>query len=167
MKRRLDKCVSKNLKEARIWVETPKKTRKKIVKNTQFFDDSTRANEIPIHCLVNRSRALSHPKQKKHLTNCHYVQHNDTPEIIPLNSVCEETLLMSYHFISKSTQNPDTGMPNAGNWKSQQIPLTEFHDTIENNIQGLVEEQPSIKETPQLPLREYVHDTTERSLTWH
>ena len=48
-----------------------------------------RPNEILIHCLVNRSRTLEHPKQKKSLDNRYYAHNNYKVEQIPLNRVYE------------------------------------------------------------------------------
>ena len=48
---------------------------------------------ILIHCLVNRSRALEQPTDKKYCTHQYYAHRNYTPEQIPLDHVCEETLL--------------------------------------------------------------------------
>ena len=60
----------------------------------------TPTNEILIHCLVNRSIVLKHPQQKKPLEEKFYYAHrNYKVEEIPLNSVCEETLLKGFHFI--------------------------------------------------------------------
>ena len=56
-----------------------------------------------IHCLVNRSLALKHPKQKKSLRiNGYYVHRNYKTTQIPLDSVCEETLLKGYQFVPGS-----------------------------------------------------------------
>jgi len=58
-----------------------------------------RPNEILIHCLVNPSRALKHPKQKKYLDDGYYAHRNYKIKRIPLASVCEETLLKGYQFV--------------------------------------------------------------------
>ena len=55
-----------------------------------------------IHCLVNRSRTLKYPKQKKYLDNRYYAHHNYKTEQIPLDSVCEETLLKGFHIVPGS-----------------------------------------------------------------
>ena len=55
--------------------------------------------EILIDCLVNQSRTLKYPKQKKNLERDYYSHRNYKVEEKPLNSVCEETLLKGFHFI--------------------------------------------------------------------
>ena len=53
-----------------------------------------------IHCLVNRSHTLKHPKQKKSLKiNGYYAHPNYKISQIPLDSVCEETLLKGFQFV--------------------------------------------------------------------
>ena len=56
-----------------------------------------------IDCLVNRSHTLKYPKQKKSLKNSGYYAHrNYKTEQIPLDSVCEETLLKGFHIVPGS-----------------------------------------------------------------
>ena len=56
-----------------------------------------------IHCLVNRSHTLKDPKQKKSIDRRYYYAHpNYKTEQIPLDSVCEETLLKGYQFVPGS-----------------------------------------------------------------
>ena len=56
-----------------------------------------------IHCLVNRSRTLKYPKQKKSLDKrYYYAHHNYKITQIPLGSVCEETLLKGFHIVPGS-----------------------------------------------------------------
>ena len=144
MIRQILEIVTKNLKKVWIGVKTLKTTRKKFVKP---------ANETPIHFLVNSSLVLNHPINKKHLNNSYDAQQNYTSKTILFDGVTAESSLKDHQLISvKSTQNPDIGMPIAGNWKSQRIPLTESYDTIENNLRDLVEEA-FRKGTPQLPSR--------------
>ena len=107
MKRSFQRYVAKNLKKVQIWVETPKKTRKKIAKETQFFDKNTRACQIPTYCLINLSSALNSSKQKKHLDNRYYVQHHYTTKIVFFDGVVEEFLLKFYHLIRRK---PTIGM---------------------------------------------------------
>ena len=54
----------------------PKENTQKVVKETRFFDKSTRANEIRTHYLVNRSSVLNHPKQRKYLDDPSYTHKN-------------------------------------------------------------------------------------------
>ena len=71
-----------------------------IVENRTEPAKTETVNEILIHCLVNRSITLNHPKQKKYLRQDFYYSHrNYKIEQIPLNSVCEETLLKGYHLV--------------------------------------------------------------------
>ena len=56
-------------------------------------------NHLQIACLVNRSRTLRHPTDKKHLNAHYYAHRNYTPEEIPLGHLCEETLLKGFHFV--------------------------------------------------------------------
>ena len=118
---------------------------KKSTENTHFLDPKTRASEIRIPCLVNRSRALHSPEDKKHLDNRYYAQHNYTAEQILLASVCEETLLKGYHFIpGEFRQTP--AIRNAENWRSQQLFLIEFDDTTENTVQDFIQARPFIQQ---------------------
>ena len=111
------------------------------------FEDRT--NEVLVHCLVNRSRCLSLPEHKKCLNNHYYAQQNYKAEQIPLDSVCEETLLKGYHFIpGEFRRNPDSdiGIRNAENWKSQQLFIIEYDDTTENTLAEFIEARPFLKE---------------------
>ena len=108
-------------------------------------DVENRPNEILIHCLVNRSIALSHPKQKKYLNNRYYAHQNYTPQQIPLASVCEETLLKGYQFVPgefKQTSEIRT----TENWTSQQIFLIEFDDTTEKSLDEFIQARPFVPE---------------------
>lgn len=104
-----------------------------------------RPNEPLIHCLVNRSHTLKHPKQKKHLDSYYYAHKNYTPQQIPLASVCEETLLKGYQFVPgefKQTSEIHT----AENWKSQQLFLIEFDDTTEKSLDAFIQARRFVKE---------------------
>ena len=105
--------------------------------------------QILIHCLVNRSRALEQPTDKKYCTNQYYDHHNYTPEQIPLDRVCEETLLQGFQFIpGEFTHNPDPyiGIRNAVNWQSQQIFLVEFDNTTENTLDAFISTHPFLQQ---------------------
>ena len=111
--------------------------------------EPTNEKEILIHCLVNRSRTLKHPKEKKSLDDRYYAQKNYTAEQIPLNSVCEETLLNGFQFVpGEFRPNPDPaiGIRTAENWHSQQLFLIEFDDTTENTLDKFIEVRPFLKE---------------------
>ena len=56
-----------------------------------------------IDCLVNRSHTLKDPKQKKSIVRGYYYAHPNYKTVqIPLDSVCEETLLKGYQFVPGS-----------------------------------------------------------------
>ena len=125
------------------------KNSQKSAENTQFFDENTRSSEIRIHCLVNRSRALRNPKDKKQLDNRYYAQHNYTAEQILLDGICEYTLLKGYQFVpGEFTQNSerDIGIRNAKNWKSQQVFLIEFDNTTENTLNEFIRARPFLQQ---------------------
>ena len=104
-------------------------------------------NEILIHCLVNRSRTLKHPKQKKSLDNRYYAHNNYKVEQIPINRVYEETLLRGYQFIpGEFRSNSDIGIRNAENWKSQQLFLVEFDDPTEESLDEFIAARPFVEE---------------------
>jgi len=106
-------------------------------------------NQILIHCLVNRSRTLKQPTDKKYCTNQYYAHHNYTPEQIPLDRVCEETLLQGYQFIpGEFTHNPDPyiGIRETVNWQSQQIFLVEFDNTTENTLGAFITARPFLQQ---------------------
>ncbi|MCY3743634.1 MAG: hypothetical protein OXH00_21685 [Candidatus Poribacteria bacterium] len=104
-------------------------------------------DDTRIHFLVNRSRVLKDPKQKKYLDNRYYAHKNYKPEQIPLNSVCEETLLKGYQFVPGEFIDKDnTGIRTAANWKSQQLFLVEFDDTAEKSLDEFIEAHPFVKE---------------------
>ena len=139
------KIAEKNNKKAENPIFWDKKAEKN-AENTQIFDANTRASEIRIHCLVNRSRVLHSPKDKKHLNNRYYAQHNYTAEQIPLNSVCEDTLLKGYHFVPGEFRPHTDGIRKAENWQSQQLFLIEFDDTTENTLQDFIQARPFIQQ---------------------
>ena len=56
----------------------------------QNHQHPTNEKEILIHCLVNRSLVLKHPKQKKHLNNRYYVCFGGSS----LKSIAHETLFL-------------------------------------------------------------------------
>ena len=129
------------------------KNKKKVEKldNPIFFDENTRASDLRIHCLVNRSRALHSPEDKKHLNNHYYAHHNYKSEQIPLDSICEETLLKGYQFVPGEFIDKDnTGIRNAKNWKSQWVFLIEFDDTTENTPAEFIAARPFLKENAYL-----------------
>ena len=107
-------------------------------------------NEILIHCLVNRSVTLKHPKQKKPLENNYYYAHrNYTTEQIPLNRVCEEALLNGFQFVPgefRPNPDPNIGIRTAENWHSQQLFLIEFDNTTENTLTEFIAAHPFVKE---------------------
>ena len=116
---------------------------KKNTENIQFFDTPTRAGDVLIHCLVNRSRQLKRPTDKKWCKGAYYDHPNYTAEQIPLASACEETLLKGYHFVPGEF-SPD--IRKAENWKSQQLFLIEFDDTTENTLQDFIQARPFLKQ---------------------
>ena len=102
-----------------------------------------------IHCLVNRSLTLKHPKQKKSLKiNGYYAHRNYKITQIPLDSVCEETLLKGYQFIpGEFIDTHDTGIRNdKENWVSQQVFLVEFDDTTESTLAEFIAARPFLRE---------------------
>ena len=106
-------------------------------------------NQILIHCLVNRSRALEQPIDKKYCTNQYYAHQNYTPEQIPINRVCEETLLKGYQFIpGEFTHNPDPdiGIRDTVNWQSQQLFLVEFDNPTENTLDAFITACPFLQQ---------------------
>ena len=114
---------------------------------TVKIENST--DEIRIHCLVNRSITLKHPKQKKSLNNLYYAHSNYKTEQIQLNRVCEETLLKGYQFVPgefKPNPDPDIGIRTAENWCSQQLFLIEFDNTTENTLDEFIAARPFLKE---------------------
>jgi len=146
----ITKNRKKNNKKLDNLLFCPKKS-KKSAENTQFFDENTRASENGIHSLVNRSRALHNPEDKKHLDNHYYAHHNYKSEQIPLDSICEETLLKGYQFVPGEFIDKDnTGIRNAKNWKSQRVFLIEFDDTTENTLAEFIAARPFLKENAYL-----------------
>ena len=101
-----------------------------------------------IHCLVNRSLTLKHPKQKKSLKiNGYYAHRNYKITQIPLDSVCEETLLKGFQLVpGEFIDTHDTGIRNAGNWVSQKVFLIEFDDTTESTLAEFIAERPFLRE---------------------
>ena len=105
--------------------------------------------QIPIHCLVNRSRTLEQPTDKKYCTNQYYAQRNYIPEEIPLDRVCEETLLQGFQFVpGEFTHNsdPDIGIRNTVNWQSQQLFLVEFDNITENTLDAFITARPFLQQ---------------------
>lgn len=112
-----------------------------------MFSETHTRNEILVHCLVNRSRTLKHPKHKKGLSGQYYAQHNYTTQQIPLDSVCEETLLKGYHFVpGEFIDKDDIGLRNKENWVSQQVFLLEFDKTTENTVEEFIDARLFVKE---------------------
>lgn len=144
--------ITKNCKKSNKKVDNQIFSDKKSEKsdeNTQFFDENTRTNEIHIHCLVNRSHPLKHPTDKKRLDRNYYAHHNYTREQIPLNSVIEETLLKGFQFVPGEfieNPDPDIGIRNAENWKSQQLFLIEFDESTENTLAQFITARPFLQE---------------------
>ena len=101
-----------------------------------------------IHCLVNRSHTLKDPKQKKSIDKPSYYAHrNYKTEQIPLDSVCEETLLKGYQFIpGEFIDTHDTGIRDKENWVSQQVFLVEFDDTTESTLAEFIAARPFLRE---------------------
>ena len=102
-----------------------------------------------IHCLVNRSLTLKHPKQKKSLKiNGYYAHRNYKITQIPLDSVCEETLLKGFQLVpGEFIDTHDTGIrDNAGNWVSQKVFLIEFDDTTESTLAEFIAARPFLRE---------------------
>ena len=105
--------------------------------------------QILIHCLVNRSHALERPTDKKYCTNQYYDHHNYTVEQIPLNRVCEETLLQGFQFIPGEfthNPNPDIGIRDTVNWQSQQLFLVEFDNPTENTADAFISTRPFLQQ---------------------
>ena len=105
----------------------------------------TRPNEILIHCLVNDSRTLKHPKQKKYLKSNYYAHKNYTPQQIPLEVVYEETLLRGYQVISGEFRQTSE-IRTTENWKSQQLFFIEFDDTTEKSLDEFIQAHPFVAE---------------------
>lgn len=106
-------------------------------------------NQILIHCLVNRSRALEQPTDKKYCTNQYYAHRNYTSEQIPLDRVCEETLLQGFQFIPGAfthNSDPDIGIRETVNWHSQQFFLVEFDYTTENTLGAFITARPFLQQ---------------------
>ena len=101
-----------------------------------------------IHCLVNRSHTLKLPKQKKSLNkSSYYAHHNYKITQIPLDSVCEETLLKGFHIVpGEFIDKHDTGIRNKENWVSQQLFLIEFDDTTESTPAEFIAARPFLRE---------------------
>ena len=113
---------------------------------TREIENST--DTLLIHCLVNRSHTLKHPKQKKSLDQSYYYVHrNYKITQIPLDSVCEETLLKGYQFIpGEFIDTHDTGIRDKENWVSQQVFLVEFDDTTESTLAEFIAARPFLRE---------------------
>ena len=111
-------------------------------------DIENSTDTLLIHCLVNRSHTLNLPKQKKSLNKSSYYAHpNYKTEQIPLDSVCEETLLKGYQFVpGEFIDTHDTGIRNAENWVSQQLFLIEFDDTTESTPAEFIAARPFLRE---------------------
>ena len=98
--------------------------------------------EILVNCLVNRSCTLKNPKQKKSLN---YAHSNYTAEQIPLDRVCEETLLKGFHFVPGEFRQTSE-IRTAENWNSQQLFLIEFDDTTENSLEEFIAARPFVQQ---------------------
>ena len=101
-----------------------------------------------IHCLFNRSLTLKHPKQKKSLRiKGYYAHRNYKITQIPLDSVCEETLLKGFQLVpGEFIDTHNTGIRNAENWVSQQVFLIEFDDTTESTLAEFIAARPFLRE---------------------
>ena len=111
----------------------------------------TRPDEILIHCLVNDSRTLQHPKEKKDLDSdsYYYAHKNYTPQQIPLETVYEETLLKGYQCVPgefRPNPNPNIGIRTSVNWVSQRLFLLEFDLTTEKSLDAFIKAHPFVKE---------------------
>ena len=98
--------------------------------------------EILVNCLVNRSRTLKNPKQKKSLN---YAHSNYTAEQIPLDRVCEETLLKGFHFVPGEFRQTSE-IRTAENWVSQQLFLIEFDDMTESTPAEFIAARPFLQQ---------------------
>ena len=93
------------------------------------------ATEPLIHCLVNRSRTLKHPKQKKSLDKSYYAHRNYKTEQFSLTSFSEETHLKGSQFVpGEFIDKRDIGIRNKVNWVSQQMFIAEFDNTTESTV---------------------------------
>ena len=111
-------------------------------------DIENSTDTLLIDCLVNRSHTLKDPKQKKSIDKPSYYAHrNYKTEQIPLDSVCEETLLKGYQFIpGEFIDTHDTGIRDKENWVSQQVFLVEFDDTTESTLAEFIAARPFLRE---------------------
>ena len=114
---------------------------------SQFSNQITHPHEILINCIVNRSSAFKHPKAKKYDTKSYHAHKNYTREQIPLESVCEETLLKGFQLIpGEFSHNPKIGLRKGDNWKSQQLFLIDFDNTTEETLKKFIKARPFLQE---------------------
>ena len=104
-------------------------------------------NEIFIHCLVNASRTLKHPKQKVRRDDKVYYDHrNYKARYLPLDNVIAETLFKGYQLIpGEFKYTPKHGIRSTESWRSQQLFLIEFDDVSEKTLHGFINARPFIK----------------------
>lgn len=116
-------------------------------KNLVSVHDGCDANEIFIHCLVNASRALKHPKEKVQRDDrAYYAQRNYKARYLPLDSVIAETLLKGYQLIpGEFRHTPKHGLRSTKSWRAQQLFLIEFDGVIETTLQDFINARPFVK----------------------
>ena len=126
--------------------EVPADTAARTPETTNEVENPT--DTFLIHCLVNRSLTLKHPKQKKSLKiNGYYAHRNYKITQIPLDSVCEETLLKGFQLVpGEFIDTHDTSIRNTENWVSQQVFLIEFDDTTESTLAEFIAARPFLRE---------------------
>ena len=100
---------------------------------------------LKIAGLVNRSRTLCHPADKKRLDARYYAHRNYTPEEIPLASVCEETLLKGFHFVPGAFK-PTRAIRKTENWHAQQLFLVEWDHVTEATLAAFIAARPFVAE---------------------
>ncbi len=105
------------------------------------------ANEIFIHCLVNASRTLKHPKQKvRRDDKVYYAHHNYKARYFSLDNVIAETLFKGYQLIpGEFKYTPEHGIRSTSSWRSQQLFLIEFDGVGENTLHDFINASPFIK----------------------
>ena len=113
---------------------------------TREIENSTDTPRI--HCLVNRSLTLKHPKQKKSLKiNGYYAHRNYKILQIPLASICEKTLFKGNQLVPGEFRDThDTSIRNAENWVSQQLFLIEFDDMTESTPAEFIAARPFLQQ---------------------
>ena len=115
---------------------------------TDAVENHTNSATNPlIHCLVNRSRTLKHPKEKKSLNESYYAHRNYKTVQFPLTSFCEETHLKGFQFIpGEFNDKRDIGIRNKENWVSQQMFVVEFDNTTESTVAEFITTRPFLEQ---------------------